>query len=85
MNNVIHNLPLDYLGREIRPGDYVFYYNNLYEVLEIPKRIIGPGIGQIKIILFNKAKTTRPVRKCSRETCLVDKNDVLVWQIKEQR
>ena len=78
-------LPLDYLGRPIKPGDYVFYYSNLYEVLEIPRKVVGNGIGQVKIVLVDKSKTTKSVRKCSREMCLVDREDVLIWWLKEQR
>lgn len=77
--------PLDYLGRPISVGDYVFYYSNLYEVLEIPKRVLSNGVGQVKIILVDKSKTTKSARKCSREMCLVDREEVLIWRLKEEK
>ena len=80
----MENLPLDFLGRAIKPGDYVFYYNNLYTVLETPKRVLRDNRGFCKIVLVDKAKTTRSVSKHSGEMCIVPAEDVTTWVLKDR-
>jgi hypothetical protein len=75
-------LPLDYLGRPINVGDYVFYYSNLYEVLSTG-RVLPNGNSTVRIILVDKSKTTTSVRKFSREMCIVDKEEVFIWKLKK--
>lgn len=70
-------MPKDLLGREIRTGDYVVFHNRLYEVKQAGHRT------SISIELVEKMKTTRPVRKQARETCLVSKGEVMTWLLKK--
>lgn len=84
MQNTEIRLPLDYLGRPIKPGDYVFYFSNLYQVLEIPKRILSDGRGACRIVLVDKSATTKPVRKHSSEMCVVPAEDVTAWVLKDR-
>ena len=82
MQNTEIQLPLDYLGRPIKPGDYVFYFGNLYQILEIPKRILADGRGACRIVLADRSPTTKPVRKYSSEMCAVPAEDVTAWILK---
>jgi hypothetical protein len=66
----------DILDRPISPGDFIVFFNQIYEVLEIYKS------GIVKVILLNKSKTTSPVKKYADGMCLLDKNDVLIWKLK---
>lgn len=72
----------DMLGREIKEGDYVVYYSNIYQVksrLGVPRE--GQA-GMLSICLVDKSKTTKAVKKYSHEMCVVSKEDVLIWKIK---
>ena len=77
----------DAIGREINVGDYVFSYNNLYEVLWIgtpsPPRE-GVTQGYAKIILLDKSKTTRALQRHTKEMVIVPKGDVLIWLLKDR-
>jgi hypothetical protein len=66
----------DILGRPIAAGDYVVYYSNIYQVIELLKHRC------CRIKLVDPSKTTKPVRKSCPEMCVVDKEDVLIWKIK---
>ncbi len=71
---------VDMLERPVVVGDYVVSYNHIYQVEEVYSRRIGSGI--VKMILLDKSKTTKSVKKSAHEVCLIDKNDVLVWKLK---
>lgn len=58
-------MALDLLNREIKIGDYVVSYNNLYVVLKTSERYV-------LIVLVKPSKTTRPLSKPSWQTVLVD-------------
>lgn len=75
---------LDLLHREISVGNHVVHYNHVYEVLEIPARL-NRDFMDIKMILIDKSATTRPVKKYSKEVCIIPSDDVLVWKIKRGR
>ena len=71
----------DIIGREIQDGDYIVYYSNIYQVIErIP--CVYTGGTELKILLVDKSKTTKPFKKYSRDMCLLNKDDVLVWKLK---
>jgi hypothetical protein len=67
---------VDAIEREVRVGDYVVSYNNLYRVREIYQN------RYCKIMLVNPSKTTRPKKVYSREMYLLHREDVLIWKIK---
>jgi len=65
----------DILGREIKTGDYVVFYNRLYEVKQTCQR------SSVSIELVEKLRTTRAVRKQASEMCIVSKGDVMKWML----
>lgn len=78
-----HSRPahLDIVGRPIAVNDYVVYYSNVYQVSDLlgtPRN----GYGMCRILLVDKSKTTKAVKKPSREMCKIDKEDVLIWKLK---
>jgi len=77
--------PLDYLGRPLNVGDFVFYFGNLYIIQGKSQNIDLKGNCSLKIMLVDKSKTTKPVSKRSREMCKVDRDDVLAWRLKENK
>ena len=66
----------DMLEREINVGDYVVYYSNVYQVLELL------GIAYARIKLIDPSKITKSIKKYTKEMCIIDKEDVLAWKIK---
>lgn len=71
---------LDIMDRELWPGDYVVFYNNIYQVKAVPLR---NGYGMVQIMSINPSKTTKPVKKYSKEMCRLDKDEVLIWLLKQ--
>jgi len=73
---------LDLLERPLSVDDYVVLYNNVYQVREFLGKVNAAGGGTVRIILVDKSKTTKSVKKHSKEMCKIDKEDVLIWKIK---
>jgi hypothetical protein len=71
--------PLDMLARPLVVGDFVVYYNNIYEILEI-KQYAKKFL--CKLILVRKSLSTTTSRHNAKDLCLIDKNDVLIWKLK---
>lgn len=76
------NAPVDLLERPLSVDDYVVLYNNVYQVKEFLGKLNGTGGGMVRIILLDKSKTTKSVKKHSSDMCKIDKEDVLIWKIK---
>lgn len=76
------NAPIDLLERPLSVDDYVVLYNNVYQVKEFLGKLNGTGGGMVRIILLDKSKTTKSVKKHSSDMCKIDKEDVLIWKIK---
>lgn len=76
------NAPIDLLERPLSVDDYVVLYNNVYQVKEFLGKLNGMGGGMVRIILLDKSKTTKSVKKHSSDMCKIDKEDVLIWKIK---
>ena len=73
----------DMLGRELVVGDFVVYYSNLYEVKAIGKHnLYPPDYGYAKIMIHPPSKTSKPVRKYSREMVQVPAADVTLHLLK---
>lgn len=68
------------LERPLAKDDYVVYYSNIYQITDL----LGSGkvTNMARILLVDKHKTTKSVKKFCREMCKVDKEDVLIWKIK---
>lgn len=66
----------DILGRTISVEDYVMFYDQLYQVLQV-------GQNNAKIILIEKAKTTKAVSKPGNKMCILPKDDVLLHLLKK--
>lgn len=74
----------DMLCRPIQPGNYVVYYSNIYEVIELLGNN-GSGTkssGLARIRLVDSSKTTKSVKKYCYDMCVIDTNDVLMWKLK---
>jgi hypothetical protein len=71
---------LDMLERPLEKGDYVVYYSNVYQVIDL----LGTArlSTMARILLIDKSKTTKSVKKSCSEMCKIDKEDVLIWKIK---
>jgi len=71
---------VDMLERPLAKDDYVVYYSNIYQVIDL----LGPAhIGTMaRILLIDKHKTTKSVKKNTHEMCRIDKEDVLIWKLK---
>jgi hypothetical protein len=76
----------DMLGRPIAPDNYVVYYSNIYQVIELlgfsTGRSARLGTGLVRIKLIDASKTTKSVKKNSHEMCIIDTEDVLIWKLK---
>ena len=75
------NVPTDILDRPIAVDDFVMFYSNIYKVKGLGKAR-GNGSATVKIMLYDKSKTTKAVNKFSKDMVVLDKNHVLMWQIK---
>lgn len=69
------------LGRPLSVGDYVIFYNHIYQVKSVPLEHPNEH-GYVQILLMDKSETTRRQRKYSREMYLIHKDDLLVWKLK---
>ena len=72
----------DMIGREIAVGDFVAYYSNLYEVKALGTPT-GSGIGYVKILIYPASKTSKPVKKYSKEMVRIPPEDVTMYLLKE--
>jgi hypothetical protein len=71
----------DMLGRELAVGDFVVFYTNLYQVVSFGAKAIS-GHGYAKIMIHPPSKTSKPVRKYSREMVQVPAADVTLHLLK---
>ena len=70
----------DMLERPLAKDDYVVYYSNIYQVVDL----LGPAkVGTMaRILLVDKNKTTKSVKKFCRDMCKIDTEDVIIWKLK---
>lgn len=68
-------MPVDILGREIKVDDFVVFYSNLYQVIDVSNHAV-------RIELVEKAKTTKPTKAPSTKVAIVDRDDVLIHLLK---
>lgn len=77
---------IDMLERPLAKDDYVVYYSNIYQVVDLLGNSAGIGArlgtGLARIKLVDPSKTTKSVKKNTHEMCKIDKEDVLIWKIK---
>ncbi len=73
--------PVDLLLRPLSVDDYVVLFNNIYQVRELLGHVYN-GNGLVRIVLVDKSKTTKSVKKNSKDMCIIDKEDVLIWKLK---
>ena len=72
----------DIIGREIQVDDFVVFYSNIYRVKALGKAR-NNGSGTVQIMIWNGGDTARPVKKFSKDMAILDKNDVLIWLLKQ--
>lgn len=65
----------DLIGREINVDDFVYHYTYTYKVLSV-----GPSY--ISAMIHPQSKTSKKKSICARECCLLPKDDVLLWILK---
>jgi len=73
--------PTDKLDRELVVGDFVVFYNDIYEVTALGK-VNKFGKGPVRLLLVIRSESTRPVKKYSNDCCKLDAMDVVVWKLK---
>ena len=78
------NAGTDIIDRPIRIGDFVAFYANIYQVLELGK-LRGNGAATVKILLADPSPTTRPVKKFSKEMCVIPAEEVTFWLLKRKQ
>jgi hypothetical protein len=71
----------DMLGRNLAVGDFVVFYTNLYQVIDLG-RSTPSDHGYVKIMIHPSSKTSKPVRKYSREMVQVPASDVTLHLLK---
>jgi hypothetical protein len=72
----------DIIDREIHVDDFVVFYSNIYRVKALGKAR-NNGSGTVQIMIWNGGDTARPVKKFSKDMAILDKNDVLIWLLKQ--
>ena len=70
----------DLIGQEIKVGDFVVFYSNIYQVRELGIAN-SHSAGRVKIMIWNGGQTAKPVTKYNKDMVVVDKNAVLLWQL----
>ena len=73
----------DIIDRPIRVGDFVAFYANIYKVLGLGKAN-NNGRAYVKIILADPSPTTRPVKKFSKDMCVIPAEEVTFWLLKRK-
>jgi hypothetical protein len=73
----------DIIDRKIEVGDYVVFYGNIYIVKKVPEKERANGGTPIRIKLADPSPTTRSTIKDSKQMCLINKDDVLLWLLKK--
>lgn len=63
----------DLLNQPITIGDYVAFTNNIYVVKGLPRKVYKDGYGTVQIMLASPSKTTRPVKKYSKQMVVVNR------------
>ena len=72
------------IDREIKVDDFVVFYSNIYRVKALGKDNNRPnGAGQVRLMIWNGGDSARPVTKYSKDTAVLDRNDVLTWLLKK--
>ena len=74
----------DIIDRPIRVGDFVAFYANVYRV-EGLGQARGNGAATVKIMLADPSPTTRPVKKFSKEMCVIPAEEVTFWLLKQKQ
>ena len=74
----------DIIDRPIRVGDFVAFYANVYRV-EGLGQARGNGAATVKIMLADPSPTTRPVKKFSKEMCVIPAQEVTFWLLKRKQ
>lgn len=68
---------LDLIGRELKVGDHVVFYNNVYRILSFR------GKHEAVIFLSNPSPTTKKKTCLTKHLALLPEGDVLFWLIKK--
>jgi hypothetical protein len=71
----------DILDRELKVGDFVAFYSNIYRITKVPTKSVQ-DYGYVSIKTVNGTEKSRPVTKYSRYMCLIPQEDVIAWTIK---
>jgi IS1 family transposase len=74
----------DVIGRPIKQGDYVFYYQNIYEVRDVlnnksSKTLNSTKHYRVKLFLADPSRSTKVITRQSTETCLLPEKDITLW------
>jgi hypothetical protein len=74
----------DVIGRPIKQGDYVFYYQNIYEVRDVlnnksSKTLNSTKHYRVKLFLADPSPSSKVITRQSTETCLLPEKDITFW------
>jgi len=82
------NVARDVIGRKLKAGDYVFYYQHIYVVKDVlnnksSKTLKPTKSYRISMKLADPSPTTK-VKTCqAREVCLLPEKDVTLWLLQK--
>ena len=72
----------DIIDRPIHVGDFVAFYANIYKVQALGKARNNGG-ATVQILLADPSPTTRPVKKSSKDMCVIPAQEVTFWLLKK--
>ena len=64
----------DMLNRELAVDDFVVFTNRIYQIKELKST-------SAKILLLHKSATTKAVQKYTKEMCLLNADDMLIYML----
>jgi hypothetical protein len=76
----------DMIGREIKVGDFVVFYSNIYRVKGLGiEQPANSGHGIVWVMIWNAGRCThQPVMKYSSDVVLLPMGDVLNWMLTQK-
>ena len=75
----------DIIDRPIAIDDYVVYSNDIYVVTKLANTtVLSNGGGHAYIQLAKPSAEPGPIKKYSKDMCLLNKDDVLLWLLKRK-
>lgn len=84
------NVAQDAIGRPVKQGDYVFYYQNIYEVKDVlnnKSSKTGRNLEsfRVKLFLVDPSPSSKAITRRSADVCLLPEKDVTLWLLRRSK